>query len=595
MVTAFGYDWVPGNLAGALALSRAGEAATRVDTGYFITGDTGSMSGGTRASLAGVMSAPAFAFRDGRVQSERGARRVRSFRVGPKELSGVSVGTSEHFALPRLAPGLREVNSYLGWFGPATRAMQVLLGRDRRGDEGARRRPALGRCRRSVREGLHRWAGRGRQGQVRLARGGDRLRRVGPRALAGARVRSGRVHVHGQDPGLGRRAGGRGRQLQGTGALGPADGFGLEALVEGCRQAGISEDAHRIAGQAGRGARRRRLSGRVHLSARPRRAAPAARARAAPAALALWRWASRWAPTRTTPAQDERPAHDPRPRSSPWTPSPCAGRSVSCSCRASTARPCRAYMRRRLRAGETAGVILFGGNAGTASGWRALTRGVQRAARGARARGGGPGGRGDPHRAVRRTGAGTAGAGESRRRACAGPRCGQPAEELGVNVNLAPVADVATAGAPRSAAGPSRAGRRRWPPARQRPRQASGAGGVAATAKHFPGLGAAAVNTDDGAVTIAAPRAVLEARELVPFRAAVRARVPLVMLSHALYPALDGRRIASQSPAVDRRAAPRAPGLPRRGGHGQPRGRGSAGALRSGRWPPSAPCEPGPT
>ena len=38
MLTAFGYDWVPGNLAGALALDRAGPAAVRVDIGYFFTG-----------------------------------------------------------------------------------------------------------------------------------------------------------------------------------------------------------------------------------------------------------------------------------------------------------------------------------------------------------------------------------------------------------------------------------------------------------------------------------------------------------------------------------------------------------------------------
>ena len=41
MLTAFGYDWVPGNLAGGLALERAGELATRVDVGYFITGSGG--------------------------------------------------------------------------------------------------------------------------------------------------------------------------------------------------------------------------------------------------------------------------------------------------------------------------------------------------------------------------------------------------------------------------------------------------------------------------------------------------------------------------------------------------------------------------
>ncbi len=241
MVTAFGYDWVPGNLAGALALSRAGEAATRVDTGYFITGDSGSMSGGTRASLAGVMSAPAFAFRDGRVQSERGARRVRSFRVGPKELSGVSVGTSEHFALPRLAPGLREVNSYLGWFGPATRAMQVLSA----GTAAGMKLPGAARL----------WDA----AAARFVKGSTGGPDAAARAKSGSHVvgiaydASGRelaqVHVSGVDGytftgkilawGAERAAAG---ELHGTGALGPADGFGLEALVEGCRQAGISED-----------------------------------------------------------------------------------------------------------------------------------------------------------------------------------------------------------------------------------------------------------------------------------------------------------------------------------------------------------------
>jgi beta-N-acetylhexosaminidase len=38
--------------------------------------------------------------------------------------------------------------------------------------------------------------------------------------------------------------------------------------------------------------------------------------------------------------------------------------------------------------------------------------------------------------------------------------------------------------------------------------------------------------------------------DLVPFRAAIEARAPLVMLSHALYPALDADRIASQSPRI---------------------------------------------
>ena len=241
MVTAFGYDWVPGNLAGALALDRAGAAATRVDTGYFITGSSGSMSGGTRASLAGVMSAPAFAFRDGRIQSERGARRVRSFRVGSKELSGVSVGSSEHFALPRVAPGLREVNAYLGWFGPASRPMQVFSA----GTAVGMKVPGAARL----------WDA----ATARLVKGSSGGPDAAARAKSGSHVvaiaydASGRdlseVHVSGVDGytftgrilawGAERAAAGG---LQGTGALGPADGFGLDALVDGCRQAGISEE-----------------------------------------------------------------------------------------------------------------------------------------------------------------------------------------------------------------------------------------------------------------------------------------------------------------------------------------------------------------
>jgi beta-N-acetylhexosaminidase len=69
---------------------------------------------------------------------------------------------------------------------------------------------------------------------------------------------------------------------------------------------------------------------------------------------------------------------------------------------------------------------------------------------------------------------------------------------------------------------------------------------VAATAKHFPGLGGATVNTDDGPATVRTP---LD-RDLVPFRAAIDEAVPLVMLSHASYSELDAPRIASQSRAI---------------------------------------------
>jgi beta-N-acetylhexosaminidase len=61
---------------------------------------------------------------------------------------------------------------------------------------------------------------------------------------------------------------------------------------------------------------------------------------------------------------------------------------------------------------------------------------------------------------------------------------------------------------------------------------------VAATAKHFPGLGSATVSTDDRPVTIGRSAAFLDAR-LAPFRSAIAAGARLVMVSSASYPALD--------------------------------------------------------
>jgi short subunit dehydrogenase-like uncharacterized protein len=120
LLTAFGYDFVPGNLAGALALREAGEAATRIDIGYFTPGRVATR-GGTKASAAGVIVEPGFAWRGGRVVAERQVARVRSFRVRSSKKPAVSISASEHFALPRLHPGLRDVGVYLGTFGAAAR------------------------------------------------------------------------------------------------------------------------------------------------------------------------------------------------------------------------------------------------------------------------------------------------------------------------------------------------------------------------------------------------------------------------------------------------------------------------------------------
>jgi beta-N-acetylhexosaminidase len=204
------------------------------------------------------------------------------------------------------------------------------------------------------------------------------------------------------------------------------------------------------------------------------------------------------------------------------------------------------YIRRRLRARETAGVILFGFNAGPEAEWRRLTGAVQRHARG------------DALVMVDQEG------GEIRTVSWAGPEAGQPSQgdaaavrssaretarqlsRVGVNVNLAPVADVPGGAAPvmgfRAFDGDPNGIAARTKASIEGMRSA----GVAATAKHFPGLGRAQVNTDNASALVTGA----VTADLVPFRAAVEAGAPLVMLSHALYPELDANRIASQSRSI---------------------------------------------
>ena len=208
-----------------------------------------------------------------------------------------------------------------------------------------------------------------------------------------------------------------------------------------------------------------------------------------------------------------------------------------------------AYVRAAVRERRAAGAILFRDNVVDPAQLRALTHALRRA-----------GGR--PLVAVDQEG------GEIRIVPWAPPAASAPQQaagdrvradaraagaalrRLGVTVSLAPVGDVPTVDG-------AALGGRAFSPDPQDAAAAMAdavagwrAGGVAATAKHFPGLGGATVNTDDGPATIGRSRAELEAADLPPFAAAIDAGVPLVMVGHARYPALDPERIASQSAPI---------------------------------------------
>ena len=121
---------------------------------------------------------------------------------------------------------------------------------------------------------------------------------------------------------------------------------------------------------------------------------------------------------------------------------------------------------------------------------------------------------------------------------------------LGVNTNLAPVADLS-----RFASDDSRIARRAisFRPERsgfvlgEYARALEGAGLFAAV-KHFPGLGRARRDTHYAArVVISASLAEMEKRDWLPFRAALGGGASLLMLGHAIFPALDEKRPVSYS------------------------------------------------
>jgi hypothetical protein len=229
-----GYDFVPGALAGALALSEAGEDAVRVDVGYYaLGGAVNSLSPGTRETLVGVTLSDGHAFRDGRVVSARSAERVRSFSVDGRDRAAIAVGGAEHFSLPAAYPGLREVNVYLGWFGPLARPLQAgsLVG------SLVTRVPGTRAVMQAVGE---RVAGLVPDPEPGTTPGGRSW--IAAEAYSASGDRLSEVHVAGVDGyefTAAFMAWAAQQPVEGAGALGPVEAFGLSRLEEGCRLAGL--------------------------------------------------------------------------------------------------------------------------------------------------------------------------------------------------------------------------------------------------------------------------------------------------------------------------------------------------------------------
>jgi len=124
---------------------------------------------------------------------------------------------------------------------------------------------------------------------------------------------------------------------------------------------------------------------------------------------------------------------------------------------------------------------------------------------------------------------------------------------VGINMNLAPVVDVAPEGIDSIMAGRAFG---------SDPHTVARLGGtvidelqsrrIMAVAKHFPGIGRTTLDSHRDRPVMDTDLAALEAFDLVPFRAAVERTVAGIMLSHILYTRLDHKWPASLSPRIAR-------------------------------------------
>lgn len=206
---------------------------------------------------------------------------------------------------------------------------------------------------------------------------------------------------------------------------------------------------------------------------------------------------------------------------------------------------------RLIREGSVAGVILFADNLPTRAAGRQLIRRLQSIRRPPRLRDpllvmvdqeGGLVKRIDGAPTASARVMGSRGASFSRMQ---GRRTAANLRDLGANVDLAPVLDVARPGGTIAATDRGFGSTAAEVAATAVPfAEGLQAGGVAATAKHFPGLGAARLNTDDAVQRIGLSVSTLRSVDETPYRRFAAAGGELVMLSTAIYPAFSDRPAA---------------------------------------------------
>ncbi len=128
---------------------------------------------------------------------------------------------------------------------------------------------------------------------------------------------------------------------------------------------------------------------------------------------------------------------------------------------------------------------------------------------------------------------------------------GREMAALGINWNFAPVADIAH-NKVNPSVGTRSAGAHKDLVRDFVVAQIKGFGraGVAATAKHFPGLGNTEIDTHHALAKVAGSLDFLYEEDLMPFRGAISADAPCIMTTHVMFEELDDRYPATLSPRL---------------------------------------------
>lgn len=236
LIPSCAWDFVPGALAGSLAIDALDAEADSVDITYFTDGFQ--LSGGTQASVARVPFEPGYTFTNGAITAERVAKHIGTYRVDGRQQLGVSVPAAEHFGLPQSYPKLRNVTVRMGY--PTSARLPLMASSHLLG--AVTRIPPLARMMRGL-------AGRRK---TESTGGPDASARSTTVATVIATATSTRgetatVTLRGPDPydvtadlltwAATQAAAGR---LLESGACGPVFAFGRDAVRDGCARAGIT-------------------------------------------------------------------------------------------------------------------------------------------------------------------------------------------------------------------------------------------------------------------------------------------------------------------------------------------------------------------